>query len=65
LLAQTGRLSGLRIILLAAPSQAGYGVHILGESQWLQPENQDHQVATFVPEHSNGWFAMDSDHLSF
>jgi hypothetical protein len=24
-----------------------------------------HQLAAFVPEHSNGWFAMDSYHLSF
>jgi hypothetical protein len=27
--------------------------------------NINHPVATFVPEHSNGWFAMDSNHLSF
>jgi hypothetical protein len=28
-------------------------------------ENLVIQVATFVPEHSNGWLAMDSYHLSF
>ena len=45
---QTGRLSGLRIDLLTAPSRSPSGIN-----------------AAFVPLHSNGWFAMDSNHLSF
>ena len=53
----TGRLSGLRALKNVHCLPTGRAFPSMVHRQW--------RVAAFVPDHSNGWYAMGFHHLSF